>query len=60
MSVHRDPFDRILEELNPLNIEARYPDYKASIVSILTAEKTINLLKETEGFLHWTKQWLGR
>lgn len=50
----------LLEELNPLNIEARYPDYKASIASVLTAEKTTNILEETRGFLCWTKQRLGK
>ena len=50
----------LLEELNPLNIEARYPEYKEGISNILTAEKTGKLLKETEGFLCWIKQRLGR
>ena len=49
-----------LEELNPLNIEARYPDYKASISKILTAEKATKLFKETEMFLSWIKQRLGK
>lgn len=50
----------LLEELNPLNIEARYPDYKTSIASMLTDEKTSNIFKETEEFLCWIKQRLGR
>ena len=49
-----------LEELNPLNIEARYPDYKASITRILTPEKTAGIFKETEEFLCWIKQRLGK
>ena len=50
----------LLDELNPLNIEARYPDYKASIAKILTAEKTASILNETEAFLCWIKQRLGK
>jgi HEPN domain-containing protein len=50
----------LLKELNPLNIEARYPDYKESISNILTSENTAKLLKETEEFLFWTKQRLKK
>jgi len=49
-----------LEELNPLNIEARYPDYKANIAKTMTAEKTMRILKETEEFLCWIKEKLGK
>ena len=51
---------RFLEELNPLNIEARYPSYKENISKILTEEKMKILLKKTEEFLCWIKQLLGR
>ena len=50
----------LLEELNPLNIEARYPDHKASIASVLTPEKTANLLSETRDLLCWIKRKLGK
>ena len=50
----------LLEELNPFNIEARYPDYKANILSILTAEKSTEIFQETEEFLCWIKQRLGK
>ena len=49
-----------LEELNPLNIEARYPSYKAGLASILNAEKTAKLLSETEDFLCWIKKRLEK
>ena len=49
-----------LEELNPLNIEARYPSYKENISKILSAEKMKILFKETEDFLCWIKQQLER
>ena len=50
----------LLEELNPLNLEARYPEHKERISEILTAEKTANILKETEEFLCWTEQRLKK
>ncbi|MDR0196606.1 MAG: HEPN domain-containing protein [Oscillospiraceae bacterium] len=49
-----------LEELNPLNIEARYPDNKARLLKILTAQKTTKIIKETGDFLCWIKQRLGK
>ena len=49
-----------LEELHPFNIEARYPDYKAKIEETLTDEKCERILKETEDFLCWIKNVLGR
>ena len=49
-----------LVELEPLNIEARYPDYKRSIAKMMTDEKTARIFKETEEFLCWIKQRLGK
>ena len=51
---------RLLVELDPLNIEARYPDYKASIAKTLNAERTTKILAETERFLCWIKKRLGK
>ena len=50
----------LLKELQPLNIEARYPDYKNTIYELMTAEKIERIFKETEEFLCWIKQKLGR
>jgi HEPN domain-containing protein len=50
----------LLSELNPLNIEARYPEYKERIARTLTAEKTVRLFQETEDFLCWIKQKLEK
>jgi HEPN domain-containing protein len=47
-------------ELDPFNIEARYPDYKAKIEETLNNEKCERILKETEDFLCWIKKALGR
>ena len=51
---------KLLTELNPLNIEARYPEYKERIAQALTHELIARLLNETEAFLCWTKQRLKK
>jgi len=48
----------LLETLNPLQIEARYPEYKQRISETLTLEKCQKIFKQTEGFLCWIKQQL--
>jgi HEPN domain-containing protein len=50
----------LLKELNPLNIEARYPEHKERIAKTLTSEVTERLFKETEDFLCWIKQRLKK
>jgi len=50
----------LLKELTPLNIEARYPEYKERITKILDNEKSTTLFKETAEFLCWTKQKLKK
>jgi HEPN domain-containing protein len=50
----------LLEELNPLNIEARYPSYKESIIKMLTDEKLTRIYYETEDFLSWIKKRLEK
>lgn len=44
-----------IEDVNPLNIEARYPDYKNSLALKLTKPYCQNLIKETEELLCWIK-----
>ena len=67
LSDHAGVFDdlsesqrNLLNELNPLNIEARYPEYKERIAQTLTAEITARLFQETEEFLCWIKQKLKK
>ena len=50
----------LLERLNPLHIETRYPVNKSEIAKTLTHEKCQMLYDETEVFLCWIKQRLGR
>ena len=45
-----------LDALNPLNIEARYPEYKNKIIQTMTKEVTQNILTDTKEILQWTKQ----
>ena len=47
-----------IEYLNPLNIEARYPEHKNRLLEMLTLEKCENILAETEELLCWIKQQL--
>ena len=48
----------VLRLLNPLNIEARYPEYKNRLTATLTNEICQELLAKTEGLLCWTKEQL--
>jgi HEPN domain-containing protein len=55
MSAEQQAF---IKELNPLNIEARYPEYKEAIAAGLTAEVCKELLAGTEELLCWIKEQL--
>jgi len=50
----------LLDKLTPLQIEARYPEYKEKIAATLTVDFCSKLLAETEGFLCWIRQRLGK
>ena len=50
----------LLSKLTPLQIEARYPEYKDKIAAALTESYCENLLNDTEGFLCWIKTMLGK
>ena len=45
-------------ELYPLNIEARYSEYKAEISKRLTPTKCAMLLKQTKEIQKWTKEMI--
>ena len=45
-----------IEDLNPLNIEARYPDYKSKIAQMMTKDVTKSILFNTKQLLQWIKQ----
>jgi HEPN domain-containing protein len=48
-----------LRELNPLNIEARYPEYKNELLAMLTKDKCVEFITETENLLCWIKTLLS-
>jgi HEPN domain-containing protein len=47
-----------LKELNPLNIEARYPEYKEQIASGLSKDICVEMLAGAEEMLCWIKEQL--
>jgi HEPN domain-containing protein len=48
----------LIKELNPMNIEARYPEYRERIASELSAKICDGLISETEKLLCWIKTQL--
>jgi len=50
----------LLGTLMPLHLEARYPEYKKKVLETLTTESCKQILAETEAFLCWIKQRLGK
>ena len=45
----------LLDTLNPLNIEARYPLNKTQLFQSLSEERCQALIQETEALLNWLK-----
>jgi len=50
----------VLDKLTPMQIQARYPEYKTRIEATLTVEYCEQLLDETEELLCWIKERLGK
>lgn len=46
----------LLEELNPLYIEARYSSYKAVVAEAMTNDKTQKMFEKTKELLQWMKE----
>ena len=55
-----EEYRNLLNKLMPLQIEARYPEYKEKIAALLTESYCGKLLEDTEGFLCWIKERLGK
>jgi len=51
------PEDKVdlLDELTPLNIQARYPAYKEAIYRLIDREKAKDILVRTGEFISWLK-----
>ncbi|WP_421468039.1 HEPN domain-containing protein [Macellibacteroides fermentans] len=45
----------VIDLLDPLNIEARYPSYKEKLMKSLTQEKCITLIEQTKKLQQWIK-----
>jgi HEPN domain-containing protein len=43
----------LIDRLQPLNIQARYPSYRAKMMKELTKNSTSALLRETRAFFKW-------
>ena len=54
-----DDLIKLLDELEPLNIEARYPTQKEKLLQSLTRQRCRRLVARTKGFLEWTKTQLA-
>ena len=52
MSQERNDF---IDELTPLNIQARYPAYREAIYSLINKEKAAQIIEKTEELLQWLK-----
>jgi len=50
----------LIDFLTPLQIEARYPEYKEKIAQKLSNERCEKLVAETEELLCWIKNKLGK
>lgn len=44
-----------ISEIMPLNIEARYPSYKETLLNALSKSKCEELLKKTSSLQQWIK-----
>jgi HEPN domain-containing protein len=51
-----DEQKEFIRTLNPLNIEARYPEYKNKIAQTMTKETTQNILSKTKELIQWIKR----
>lgn len=47
-----------VDELEPLNIEARYPEYRERLLKQLTKNKCLELIDKTTGLQQWIKRKL--
>jgi HEPN domain-containing protein len=51
-------FTLIIDKLEPLNIEARYPTYKDELTKLLTKDYCLEIINETRQLLTWIKMKL--
>ncbi len=51
-------FSELIDQLQPLNIEARYPQDRERLITYLTRERCITLLRYVEGLMAWIQSKL--
>lgn len=49
----------LIDELTPLNIQARYPIHKEAIYKLVGKSKAFEILARTEVFITWLKQQIN-
>jgi hypothetical protein len=54
MTLCNDSQVQFLNTLNPMNIEARYPEYKEGLAAFLTCDRTTDILNTTKELYQWT------
>lgn len=47
-----------IDQIEPLNIEARYPSHKERLLRSLTDSKCIEIIQKTKELLQWIKERL--
>jgi hypothetical protein len=50
---------QLIEELEPLNVQARYPEYKERLLRRLTPSYCTELIINTKALLRWTKEQIS-
>ena len=53
-----EEYDDLLNDLEPLNIEARYPSYKEKLLAELNESRCNSLILNTNKFVSWIKEKL--
>jgi HEPN domain-containing protein len=53
------PLNDIIDELDPLNIQCRYPEYKDKIYRVMNADYSLKILISTRELFTWLKQKLS-
>jgi HEPN domain-containing protein len=53
-----DPLRGVIDTLDPLNIESRYPTHKEHLMAPLTRQRCRSMVRDTEGVLTWLKSRL--
>jgi HEPN domain-containing protein len=51
-------FLKLIDQLEPLNIEARYPTHKTKLMQSLNNQRSQNLLNQTRELFEWIKSKL--